>query len=147
MRRRPPLLCGTNYWTPGGRKGRPWTNLPNAFSAWSSWLSPHCQMEPRPPSRSIAFCGVVGRKPPRQSPWNASHVPSPRPCRYSSTFWIARRRYTGPGRFSSGKLGLERRPTGSPSPGPPPSLRWRSVSPGVICSRFGPSGKLAGLNG
>ena len=67
MRRRPPRLCGTNCWMPGGRRGRPWTNLRNAFSAWSSWLSPHCRIEPMPPSQSIAFCGAVQRKPPQQS--------------------------------------------------------------------------------
>ena len=44
-----------------------WTNLRNAFSAWSSWLSPHCRIEPMPPSQSIALCGAVQRKPPQQS--------------------------------------------------------------------------------
>ena len=107
-------------------------NLLSAFSTWSSWLSPHCRLELRPPSRLIAFCGVAERKPPRHSRWNANHIPFPRPCKSSSIFWIARRRYTGPDRFPSGKLGRERRPTGSPYPRPPLSTAEECVTRGDL---------------
>ena len=72
----------------------------------------------------------------------------PRPCRSLNTSWIARRQYTGPDQFPSGRLGRERRLAGSPTPQKKlcPGLRWGSVPPGVTC-RSWPSGLRGYLPG